>query len=137
MNSLIYKRGCFKTHVKGGYFGEIEVLSMLPRLFTTCAQDNSTLLAIHGGHIRKIMSRYPNHQFKFMEKTIRRFLMISYSIKKLQMFEAITHKDAFWSEPEPPSEVRFSAEVGKWFELVENVYRTNKVDSPVSSPLRE
>lgn len=128
------KRVCFKTYIQGSYFGDIEIYKKCPRMFSVRAQVNSTLLLVNGEHFRNTMDGYPNYSFQLMGQSIRRYLSLLYSLKKIDHFDGITHKDPFWKEvKEEDNNIKLNKKVGKW---LDRINEKNVMDS-ILEPIRE
>lgn len=113
-----HKNGCFKTYVAQSYFGDIEVLQKIPRLFSTKAASDCNLLMLNSKVFESILNMYPDLCQQLMHKSIKRFLCAQFSIRRFECFSGITKKDGFWSH-EKEEQTHLHKMLGIWLNLVE------------------
>ena len=98
VNCIAQKGSCFKTYIRQSYFGDIEVLQRVPRLFTTKAASDCDFITISSQIVEECLDRFPEICIQLFKKAIKRLLAVRYSMSRFQNFNGITMNDCFWNQ---------------------------------------
>lgn len=114
INCLTKGSVCIKSFIAGSYFGDIELLLNLPRMFATKVQETAKLIMIPGQSIKQL--QYQNQRFYslFLKRTVKRYIGINIAKKRCEIFTNITHKDDFWNVVQTVKPI--STQVNAWLE---------------------
>ena len=122
INCIFKTKICFKSYVKGSYFGDIEIFKKAPRVFTTRAQYNSCLLAIDAQKLLSTLKKYPNYHRNLLQRSIKRYLSIFVSMKQIKLYEGMVPNDGFWTTDRKSSgmlrESHYMNEISLWLENI-------------------
>lgn len=118
VNCIGNKNTCFKSYVRQSYFGEMEVLQKIPRLFSTKAHIECNLLIIDIQNFERILAMFPELNYKLLERAIRRMISTQVSQLRFDHFEGITVNDNFWNE-ETAKRGWLHTMVEEWLGLIE------------------
>lgn len=98
INMLLSKKICFKSFIKGSYFGDIELFKKSPRLCSARAETNSTLLVISGEKLQAVLAQYPSSQSCVLKATLKRYISFKLGLEKFKDYEGITRGNKFWDQ---------------------------------------
>jgi hypothetical protein len=118
--SCLIGEACFKTYLKGSFFGDVEIFKKCSRLFGVKAQQKCTLLIINGERLRSVLDRYPSYFRLMLERAIRRYFSLIHSMVKFEPFQGIKAKDndGFWDDPPNNDSDDFYTSIQRWLETV-------------------
>lgn len=99
VNCLQGRNICFKNYVQGSYFGDIEYLAELRRLFSIRAEEPTVLLAIPAEALTRVYKENPDSHLIQWRISLKRYLCFKACIKKASAFQKITNNDEWWDQP--------------------------------------
>jgi hypothetical protein len=103
-----------KSFISGSYFGDLELILNIPRLFSTKAQDTSKLIMIPTQSIKALKLQNQRFYLQFIKRTLKRLIGVSIAKKRCEIFTNITYKDEFWSAAHVNQPI--SVQVSTWLE---------------------
>lgn len=127
VNCVAEKNGVFKTFIQQSYFGDVETLQRVPRIFSTKAAIECSLLVISSQKLEAALSRFSDLKSLLLSRAVERLMGIELALARFQCFNGITAKDTFWDKKSDPSEVHTL--LTRWLEIVQK-----KSQSEPSSP---
>ena len=80
----------FKSFIEGSYFGDLELLTRQKRLFSVQATDDLRLAVIEREKLAQIMANDPVLSSTIIYKTLKRYINIKASIRKIMPYQMIT-----------------------------------------------
>ena len=126
---------CFKTYVEGSYFGDLDSLNHMRRLFTVRAEEPLKLAVLDRDQLEQVLSSDPSNRLVVREKTLKRYISFTHSISKIKHFMHIGMAHDFWEEEtQSLGADSVNWKVHKWLAEVAQ-YRKNKNKMKHSSSL--
>lgn len=114
INCLTKGSVCIKSFIAGSYFGDVELLLNLPRMFATKVQETAKLIMIPGQSIKHLQFQNQRFYMQFLKRTVKRHIGINIAKKRCEIFANITHKDDFWNVIQAAKPI--STQVNAWLE---------------------
>lgn len=93
---MIKGKFCIRTLIKGSYFGELEVLTNSPRIFSIKAQSSCQLIKIKGDHFLQIMKNYPAINLDILKRALAGYIKTSQAITVMNRFTKLHAVDSYW-----------------------------------------
>lgn len=97
VNCLGERSLCFKTYNKGSYFGDIEIFSKGPRLFSVRAEYSTTLAIVNVPCLMSAFKVYRESKVHIMQRSIERLLKANIAMQRIKTFNKVIRSDPFWS----------------------------------------
>lgn len=110
-------RTCFKVYVRESYFGDIEILQRTPRIFSTMALSDCTLLSLNPKVFENIRRMFPELCAKLLQRSIRRYISAEIALTRFERYHGITQNDEFWTF-EKGSEKQVHRMLDAWLEIL-------------------
>ncbi len=98
VNCLQGRNICFKNYVQGSYFGDIEYLGDIRRLFSVRAEEPTMLLAVPAEGLTRLYKENPDSHLIQWRVSLKRYLCYKASYKKASAFQKITNNDEWWEQ---------------------------------------
>lgn len=101
----------------GSFFGEIELLQQTTRKFSVRAEDRVTLAVLDREKLLRIMETYPRDAAVIWERSLRRYIKIKQSMRKIRWFEKISMNNEWWADENENEQQKFQHKVSDWLQL--------------------
>ena len=109
---------CIKYYTQGSYFGDIDALNHMRRLFTVRAEEPLKLAVLDRDQLEQVLSSDPSNRLVVREKTLKRYISYLQALKKIKHFFRISRSNEWWDEREKDFEKPINKKVGKWLEEI-------------------
>ena len=96
VNCLLTRNLCFKTYVKGSYFGDFEYFRNCTRMFSVRAETNTMLMKISNEALTETFKVFKEAELIIMKRSFERYLKYRISIKLIRKYGMITMNDEYW-----------------------------------------
>lgn len=97
VNCIAESSMCFKTFIKGSYFGDIEIFQKSPRLFSVKAETHSTLAMINVVTLEKAFEVYKQSKIIILGRAMDRQIKINMSLIRIKIYGSIKRNDLYWN----------------------------------------
>lgn len=98
VNCLLTRNLCFKTYVKGSYFGDFEFFRNCTRLFSVRAEVPTTLMMISCETLASTFNSFPEAVMVVMKRSLQRYMRYQLSIRLIKKYGMVTMNDEYWTE---------------------------------------
>jgi hypothetical protein len=96
VSCMLRSQACFKTYTEESYFGDIEVLKNVPRIFSVRANTKCSIMIISRDMIDRSCRTYPELQADLYRRSIKRLISLRIAMSSFKCYDGINSKDAFW-----------------------------------------
>ena len=117
VNCLLGRNICFKKYVEGSYFGDIEFMGRMRRLFSIRAEVPTVLVALPTCKIEEVFKSHHQSLLNQWRRTIKRYLHFKLSMRKAFFYRKITNNSDWWDVTNHKDMVIFS-KMQRWFDEV-------------------
>ena len=117
VNCLLGRNICFKKYVEGSYFGDIEFMGRMRRLFSIRAEVPTVLVALPTSKIEAVFKSHHQSLLNQWRRTIKRYLHFKLSMRKAFFFRMITNNSDWWEVTNHKDLLIFS-KMQRWFDEV-------------------
>lgn len=115
VNCLANRSLCFKSYTKGSYFGDVEVFSKNPRLFSVRAEAPTTLALISVLNLEPVFKVFRESKMLIMKRSIQRLVKLNISLKQISKFDMVVRNDPFWQSQQRFHDLLHPM-INKWLE---------------------
>ena len=121
VDCLLGRNICFKKYIKGSYFGDIEFVGGMRRLFSVRAETATTLIAIPVDALKEVYKMYPQCQLQQWRNTLMRYLYYKEAHKRASFFSKITYNDEWWEKENDFDDV-LRGKFVRWFDRIAEIH---------------
>jgi CRP-like cAMP-binding protein len=107
-----------KYYTQGSYFGDIDALNHMRRLFTVRAEEPLKLAVLDRDQLEQVLSSDPSNRLVVREKTLKRYISYLQALKKIKHFFRISRSNEWWDDREKDFEKPINKKVEKWLEVI-------------------
>jgi CRP-like cAMP-binding protein len=107
-----------KYYTEGSYFGDIDALNHMRRLFTVRAEEPLKLAVLDRDQLEQVLSSDPSNRLVVREKTLKRYISYLQALKKIKHFFRISRSNEWWDEQQKDFEKPINKKVEKWLEVI-------------------
>ena len=101
-------------------------------MFCVRAETNCALLIIKSEVLFESIKLFPGNLIPFIDRSIKRYIAVKYSMEKFATFKGINQKDMFWKEKISTkekgmtNEVNFYQILSDWLDKIDEKGKLNK-----------
>lgn len=92
------KQATFKSFVGGSYFGEIEILYNIPRMFNVRCEEDCSFLTVEKNFFLYLLDKYPKIRKRIKALARKREELMHQSLIKIDKFLEIDPNSGFWNK---------------------------------------
>ena len=107
-----------KTYLQGSYFGDIEVFTNIPRIFSARAEESTVLVVFEKDHINEVLSSHTQSHLNTFKMTFKRYLKYKISTTNLALYSKLNMNDPFWTDQKALRDEIINRDIRKLFEEV-------------------
>jgi CRP-like cAMP-binding protein len=118
---------CIKYYTQGSYFGDIDALNHMRRLFTVRAEEPLKLAVLDRDQLEQVLSSDPSNRLVVREKTLKRYISYLQALKKIKHFFRVSKANEWWEEQEREQEKSINKLIEEWLNVVLDYKKKKRV----------
>ena len=120
-----------KYYTQGSYFGDIDALNHMRRLFTVRAEEPLKLAVLDRDQLEQVLSSDPSNRLVVREKTLKRYISYLQALKKIKHFFKVSRTNEWWDDALTSQNTKpINSLVEEWLNMVVDIESHNKQKQP-------
>ena len=125
----MYSNVCFKTYVQGSYFGDIDALNSMTRLFTVRAEEPLKLAVLDRDQLEHVLSSDTSINYIIMKRSLKRYIRYHISMKRISNYNKISMNNDYWMKDCMKDNVDINSKITTWLSFLSDVYKRKDNDN--------